>query len=871
MSGLVGQTLGRYEIVGGIGAGGMGEVYRAWDAQLGRMVAVKVITEDSAGERRSIDRFEREARTVAQLSHPNILAIHDFGEDRGIMYAVTELLEGRDLAARLRSGPLPLAKALSIAVEVANGLAAAHGKGIIHRDIKPENVFITTTGQVKILDFGIAGLRDASFDDPPDVARPTKTLTGAGKVVGTPGYLSPEQARGETADARSDIFSFGALLYEMLTGQRAFQGATPNETMLAILNRDPPPMSQLRPSIPEALEIVVRRCLEKQPDERFESARDVAFALQAISTTGRTSPVDAMSQRRRARNRRLGAAAIGVAAIVAAAAATVQLTRRPPPPMPEKKHLQVMRFAAIGEDPELQQMADGLTESTTTGLARIEHSAPGKLWVVPRAMARKPDASTVEAAHRKLNITLAIQGRLARSGGRTTLTLEAVDPTTGAVLRSTEIAEDPGNLVSFQREPARRIAGMIGLGDSPALADAATTTMTNIASALTVYLRGLGVLRQSDDAAGIESAIDLLETAATDDPLFTPARVALAEAHLRHYQASRDDESLRRALEVAASVPDGDGERAAALFVTGSAHRAARSLVEAADALERSLAVQPNDAEARLELGHTYQAMGRPDDAREQYYRAIYLRPGYWPGNHWLAVLYYTQADYAAAATEFRRVVESAPMSPFGYDNLAVAYDKLGLKDEALQALERSIQLNPGGSSVAYLNLGKLYFDDSRFGDAAAMFERSIAIDPDDGLAWSNLAYSYASGADPSKTEETARTAIGLSEKELVDSPDEPELLCRLAGLHALVGERERGVELLERAVATDSQNPIVIGNIAGTWEDLGERDRALEWVERAFARGVLPSRFESRPLLRGLVADDRYRALVDGASVEHR
>ena len=482
-------------------------------------------------------------------------------------------------------------------------------------------------------------------------------------------------------------------------------------------------------------------------------------------------------------------------------------------------------------------------------------------------MTRKPDASTLEDAYRKFNISVAIKGRLARSGEKTTLTLEVVDPATGVVLRSTEISDDLSNLMSFQREPVLRIARMVGFDDTAAFVEDAQANETNITSSLMSYLRGLGALRQSVETAEIETAIDLLEAAVADDPLFTSARLALAEAFLRHYQTSRDEESLRRSLDLAASVPDGDGESASALYLAGSAHRAARSWNEAADALERSVAIQPNDAEVRLELGHTYQALNRPDDAREQYYRAIYLRPGYWPGNHWLAVLHYVQGDYEAAATEFRHVVEDAPLSSFGYDNLAAVYDKLGLKKEALQVLEHSIELNPDGSSVAYLNLGKLYFDESRFADAAAMFEKSIAIDPSDGLTWSNLAYSYASGADTSKTEETARRSIDLAEKELADSPDDPELLCRLAGLHALLGERERGVELMEQAVAADPQNPIVIGNIAGTWEDLGERDRALEWVERAFGRGVLPSRFENRPLLRGLVADERYRALANRQS----
>jgi len=226
MAGFERETLGRYEIVGILGVGGMGEVYRARDTQLNRLVAIKIINEDYANKRSAVDRFEREARTVAQLSHPNIVDIYDFGEDDGVMYAVTELLEGKDLRERLRITRLPVSKALEIAIAVANGLSAAHSKGIVHRDIKPENIFVTSSGQVKILDFGIAGLRTASAGKPSSPEGSTATLTEAGTIVGTAGYLSPEQARGEPVDSRSDIFSFGSLLYEMLTGERAFHSET---------------------------------------------------------------------------------------------------------------------------------------------------------------------------------------------------------------------------------------------------------------------------------------------------------------------------------------------------------------------------------------------------------------------------------------------------------------------------------------------------------------------------------------------------------------------------------------------------------------------------------------------------------------------
>jgi len=273
-----GKRLGPYEILGPLGAGGMGEVYRARDARLQRDVAIKVLPESVAADARALARFEREAKTVATLSHPNILSIHDFGSEGGVAFAVTELLEGQTLAALLAAGPLPARRSSAIAREIAEGLAAAHAKGIVHRDLKPENVFVTKDGHVKILDFGLAG-DVVTLDDRGTSAPTERPLTEPGTVMGTVGYMSPEQVRGAPLDHRSDVFSFGAVLYEMLSGRRAFQKPTAAETMTAVLNDEPPEIPPLS-GVASSLELVARRCLEKPPDARFQDTRDLVFALE---------------------------------------------------------------------------------------------------------------------------------------------------------------------------------------------------------------------------------------------------------------------------------------------------------------------------------------------------------------------------------------------------------------------------------------------------------------------------------------------------------------------------------------------------------------------------------------------------------------
>ena len=301
-----GSKLGPYEIVALLGAGGMGEVYRARDSRLKREVAIKVLPQALSLDADRLRRFEQEALATAALNHPNILAVFDIGTSEGSPYVVSELLEGETLRERVRTGPIAVRKALDYALQIAHGLAAAHEKGIIHRDLKPENLFVTKDGRVKILDFGLAKLTQAESGS--HTSLPTATHgTEAGMVLGTAGYMSPEQVRGKAVDPRSDIFSFGAILYEMLSGKRAFHGDTPADTMSAILKEDPPELNETNRTVSPALERIVQHCLEKNPEARFHSASDIAFDLEHLSgisgSTARIAPIEDRAAATRAAGR----------------------------------------------------------------------------------------------------------------------------------------------------------------------------------------------------------------------------------------------------------------------------------------------------------------------------------------------------------------------------------------------------------------------------------------------------------------------------------------------------------------------------------------------------------------------------------------
>jgi serine/threonine protein kinase len=360
-----GTELGQYRIGAPLGAGGMGEVYRAKDSRLDREVAIKVLPPQFAQDQARLARFEREAKAVAALSHPNILAIHDFDTEQGQTFAVMELLEGETLRRRLDRSAIPWKKAVEIAIAIADGLSAAHAKGIIHRDLKPENIFLTTPGWVKILDFGLARIELPTLpsgDTPTGSYHPAQTEVGT--ILGTVGYMSPEQVRGKEADARSDVFSLGCLLHEMVTGQRAFSRDTSVETLTAILHDEPPDLADSGKKIPLELQRIIQHCLEKNPASRFHSAHDLAFALRAIQ------PGAKVQETGHPRMATWGAAALALAAIASFA---LWLINRPPTTKQDRtfESVAVLPFENATGDTKNEPLSDGIADHLSINLSQL--------------------------------------------------------------------------------------------------------------------------------------------------------------------------------------------------------------------------------------------------------------------------------------------------------------------------------------------------------------------------------------------------------------------------------------------------------------------------------------------------------------------
>ncbi len=859
MSDLGGRRLDRYEVLDLLGAGGMGSVYRARDCALKRTVAIKVLLDAASEDPHRLERFNREIRSVARLSHPNIVKIHDFGSSGGVAYAVMELLEGRNLRDWMHGKPLPLAQALPIGVAIANGLSAAHHEGILHRDIKPENIFLTAGNEVKILDFGLA--RTVTVDEPDAETRSREpSLTLPGTVVGTTSYMSPEQTRGLEVDARSDIFSLGCVLYEMLSGSNPFRRETHADTMSAILHHDPPPLSELRPTLSPALELIVARCLAKDPDQRFESARDVAFALLALSGARRGAQPEreeAVSVPRRAI--RWLAAALVVVSLAAIAA--WQVPHHLPAELPADKRIALIPFEAPGGDADLGRFAAGVGELIASQVAFLEQRYRHPLWIVPTDYGRREGITTPNKAYRVFNANVALTGTIRRRGPALRLQLAALDPRRERTIRSTTITENLGNVSSFQSEPFLRVAEMLDLDVPADVRDRVTTAATNVPTAFDSYVRGLGALT-GDSEAATTLAVSVLEEAIRQDATFCAAREALARALAREYRQNHDQAALQRAFEQVRRVLE-RRPSASACEVEAELYRLQGDHARAIAALERAVRLASDSGAAHYALGSAYRSLGRSEEAERELQRAAALRPGYWPPTNLLGALYLARGDYDAAANAFREVTLFAPEHVNGYNNLGAVYQFSGHPEQARAVYEKSIALDPDDNYAAYTNLGSLYFDQARFADAAKSFRKALDLEDDDYRVWGNLAFSLAFSAEPETAHDVFLRAVELGERQLQSTGDDPEVLSKVSDYYAMIHDSDASLALLKRVIALDPQSPLVLITVAETFEDLGDREHALAWVERALAAGAYPQRFARSPSLRSLIDDERYRRLV--------
>lgn len=705
-----GTQLGPYEILSPIGAGGMGEVYRAKDSRLDREVAVKVLPEQLASDELALTRFEREAKAVAALSHSNILTIYDVGThlpaspfakggQRGISYVVTELLEGETLRERLRRSPVSWRKAVEIGIAVSDGLTAAHAKGIVHRDLKPENIFLTNDGTVKILDFGLARV-DATTGAAQDAAHtPTVTLdTRPGTVVGTINYMSPEQVRGLRTDARSDIFALGCVLYEMVTGKRAFKRETSADTITAILNQEIEVASASVATVGPELDRVIARCLEKKPEQRFHSAPDLAFTLRSILADSGSAQVEqrssllSISQPPAKWRKPIAIVGLVAAAVLVGWMLQQSGNARPVVALGQIRALAVLPFENLSHDPDQEIFADSMSESITDGLAKIS-----ALQVMSyRTMKPYRDTTLLlPDIARKLGRDAFVTGSRLEVGNRVEIRVQLVDAQSEQQLWSNHYVSDKEDILVMQQQIARAVAAEIKVNLTPAERKLLTGAPDVNPSAYDAYVRGKELVRRGTRKS-CQTALTFFDRALEADPDFALAHAGRANAYYElgstHMHPADTLPAMKRAADAALKLDKNLPEAHIALgnyFMQyeWAWERAGRSF-------ERALQLNPNLAEARLAHADYLSAMNRTDEAMRELDMANELNPAARYTEQLFGAPSFMAKRYKRTIRDSREALKVDPEYWPAHQWLGLAQRQLGQFEDALSHLEIAAELS---------------------------------------------------------------------------------------------------------------------------------------------------------------------------------
>ena len=854
-----GQILGHYRLIEQIGAGGMGVVFRAHDEQLQRDVAVKILPMGLFADDEARKQFRKEALAVGKLSHPNIAMAFDFGEENGIDYLVTEYIPGVNLDQMLAQQALPQKTVLELGIQLASGLEVAHRENVIHRDLKPGNLRVNPDGQLKILDFGLAKLVE-----PIEVAE-TANLNTTLSLSGTMPYMAPELLRAEAADARSDIWAAGAVLYEMATGKRAFPDRQPSLLIDAILHYDPVRPSLINPEVSPALEAVILKAMDREPDLRYQSARELKADLTRIlagdelstATLRRTTVIEV---ERKARNRK---AALILAGVLLAGIATGYAVKRwwPTAASTQQRILAVLPFDTVGQDPATGALGLGLTETLTAKL--VEASGSDAIQVVSPRDLRDQGVKTAEDARREFGTDFVVEGSLQRSGNTIRIDCYLVNSKTHRQIAARSITVASDDVFGLQDQVVSETLGMLPVQIKAEQRRKLSVSQDTQPAAYEAYIRGRGYMQEINQPDDIDKAVAEFTKAIHIDPNYALGYAALGHSYSVGFQQYGKpnswvaDASLncQRALSLNPELVEGH-VCLGRLFVSSGKYD------RAVEEFQRAVRAEPGNEDALFGLAEAYTHLGDVAAAESTYKKAVALRPGYWGVYSWLGTFYSGQNRYSDAATAFLKVTQLAPGNYLGYSNLAAAYVLEGRYSDAIAALKHSIELRP--SLDAYENLGYTYILMHRYPEAIVALEQALKIDDHDWLNLGDLADAlYWSQDRRGEAEAKYRKAISIGVSKLEVNPDDVPTLAYLADYSAMIGDRQSALQYLEKALKIAPLNGEVLFRAAIVHHHFNETVQALSYLKKAADAGYSRAIIRDTPDFGDLQQEPQFRSLT--------
>lgn len=783
----IGELLGHYRLLELLGAGGMGQVYLAMDERLGRKVAIKVLPQEAMADENARKRLLREARAVATLDHPNICTVHEVGEDSGRDFIVMQYIEGETMAQRIRHRGLLLREALDLAVQIADALAEAHKRHLIHRDIKPQNIMIDLRGQAKVLDFGLAKVMR------PDPGGRTETqdqLTGSGMILGTVPYMSPEQVRGEELDARSDIFSFGAMLYEMASGQSPFGSPSKAEVMAAILLKEPPSLSELRVKVPGRLQDIVARALHKDRKQRYQTAQALLDDLKGVKLQVDSEPVsDSSASQRPSSGPEDQTVKLSAGSGGGATPSTKPAIERATDGRDRHSSidsLAILPFANLSAEADTEYLSDGITESLINSLSQVPN-----LRVIARSSAfrYKGQAPDLQRVGSELGVQAILTGRVAQRGPYLSISVELEDVGSNSHLWGEHYNRKFSDIFEMQESMSREISQKLRLHMTRETRNAVTQRYTENVESYQLYLKGR-FYADLWTPEGVQKALNFFQQAIKKDPNYALAHAAMANAYWAlSSQFVAPNEAMPKVKESALQalvIDDMLPEAHTALAVAKAVYE--HDFEGAEREFKRAVELNPGSASAHEWYGYVLTPLGREKEAAVQIKLALELDPFSVTVNSSLGLSYFWAGHYDESIEQFQKTFLLAPELWWAHFFMGWAYDRKGMRQEALAALDEAIRL---GSTYASAYRSYIH---SRSGETA----------------------------------EAERLLLDLQSqaKEAYVSPH------HVAIIYAGLGDRERTFEWLEKAYDSREEAMLFL-NVDPTWDDIREDARFQSLLQR--------------------------------------
>jgi eukaryotic-like serine/threonine-protein kinase len=863
----------RYRIEALLGQGGMGRVYKAYDKDLDRTVAIKVVREGAIGQSDALKRFKQELVLASKISHKNILRIHDMGDVGGLRFISMAYVEGQDLQHIIRDNPkMPMERVLKFAQQIAEALAAAHAEGVVHRDLKPQNLLVDKADQIFVCDFGLA----KSFEEG------AIGMTRTGAFLGTPRYMSPEQVEGKPADGRADLYAFGLILYEMVTGDVPFTGESTLKVMYQRIQEKPKSPKTLNPDLPNWLVRLIMRCLEREPDARYQNAYEILADLQGsnsmsgVSRSGisRSGSQSVVIQIPEFANRKWVWVVAGIVAILLLALAIPPVRHLIPglgagskgtstssetsgiPPISSGRFVAVLPLQILGDQGQLGYLAQGIQEALSAKLFQLK----GVHVTSSDAAAKADQKQSLQKIARNLGANMLMQGMIQGNGDKIRIILNLEDVANGKRVWSQQFDGVAADLFTLEDQIYAQVVTAMDVSPTNEENATAQARPTDNVAAYDLYLRGRNALR-GDDVKNTQAALDFFDQALKQDPRFALGYTGVAQASLRMYEYKKDAFWTQKALAAAQQAQQLNDKLPEVHYMLGAVYRTTGKYSEAIAELNRAQTLAPNSDDVYRRLGSAYLASGNAPRAIEAYQKAIELNPYYWVNQNSLGRSYYQVGEYQKALDAFEKASQLEPDVNTPLENAGGVLVEQAKYDQAIAYLERAIKIEP--DSAGYSNLGTAYLSLKRFTEASQIYEKAVALDPTNMTLTENLAEAYHLSGQADKAQATHQQAIALGYKELQTNPRDAGVMAEMALAYAKIGKTQEATDFILRARAQDKDNVDIIYTETQVYSLTGKPSQALVSLQEALEKHLPAESVATDPALDSLHGNPAYESLI--------